>query len=157
MKASSLVKRGDDDVADGHERHHRGHDEERDLPQPALEALAHGGRNFFGRAEHAGHLRQLRRGHRHPEQADRQHIDDLGVRQRRDRGRAEQRGQEVVHVAGKLHDAFAHHDRREVADDFVLKQIGPDVIGRKRLDRPIDEGVQERRMARKRRSLDPVE
>jgi hypothetical protein len=52
-----------------------------------------------------GEVGQRRSGDAHPEQADRQQVEDLGVAERRDRARCEQRRDDEVEVGGQLDDA----------------------------------------------------
>ncbi len=68
------------------------------------------------RPDRARHLRQLRRRHRHPEEAHRQRVQHLRVGHRRDRTGRKQAREQRVHVRADLHDASPHEHRQEAPD-----------------------------------------
>ncbi len=63
----------------------------------------------------ARHRRQFGRRNRHPEQAHRQRVEHLRVRQARHRAGREQAREQRVDVGADLHDAAAHEHRHEIA------------------------------------------
>ena len=64
----------------------------------------------------ARHRRQLGRRHAHPEEAHRQHVQRLRVRERGERAHAEQTRDRRVDVAADLHDAAPDEHRDEIRD-----------------------------------------
>ena len=61
---------------------------------------------------------QRGRRHAHPEEADGEQVEDLGVAERRDRSRCEQRGDHEVEVGGQLDDAAPSDDTARGSDDL---------------------------------------
>ncbi len=78
--------------------------------QPLPELFRH-----LGVAPHLlRHGRQLRSGHRHAEEADRQCVEGLRVAQAGDRSAGEKARQDLVHVRADLHHAAAQERRHKV-------------------------------------------
>ena len=63
----------------------------------------------------ARHRRKCRRGHRHAEQGDRKHGNELGVRQNRECPGGQQRREPLVGIGTQLYDASRRKHRGEVA------------------------------------------
>ena len=122
VKRPVCNKRPRDQVAEREERRRRRHDEERDVADSGIEAGANGGGDFFIAPDRARHHRQLGRRNRHPEQADRQQVNELRVHQSRDGAGRQQAGQQRVDISADLRDAPADEHRPEVSDDFTNMQ-----------------------------------
>ena len=121
-ESAGLEQRRRHDVAERGECHGRRHHEERNLAESEVEASPDGFRARRIDARGARHGRQLRRGDRHAEQADRQGVEQLSVRQAGDGAGRQQARQKSVDVRAHLHDAAADENGKKVASDdaYVL-------------------------------------
>ena len=132
------------DVAERQERHRRRHDEERDPAQARIEPRRAARRAPNRRRPLAGHRRQLRRRDRHAEQADRQRVQQLRVRQARSPRRSAAGSRcSASTYALDLHDASAEEHRHEVRG----RPAGREPTPRSSASREIRRDAQDRRAA----------
>ncbi len=114
---AGLINHRDDYIAKNQKGRGRRYNHERDLAQSAIQSRAQNRAHLVGhRTRRACHRRQLRRGHRISEQADRHHVEQLAVVERGDGAGREQAREHVVHVCGQIDHAAADDHRRQVVE-----------------------------------------